>query len=321
MKGCLVNLRVLLLVAALASSFVSVLHADTVELNTGERLEGDILSQTDTQLVLEHAFLGQLVIPVDRVTAVTEATADAVAQAEVEQAVEEEVEQAAAEEVAAAEEKEWDSQLELGLNAATGNTDKLDFHTAIRSVRETEEDRTKLEASYFTAQADGDKTQNEFKAGVLQDWYFNGSPWLLNADLTYEYDDFEAWDHRLSGHIGPGYKLIREEDLDVTLRSGLGALKEWGSDEEDVQFEAKAGAELTWRISEAQTFNASATIYPSLSDLGEFRTVATADYTVKLDHADGLSFKVGVEDEYESETSGDAEHNDLKVYAALLMDF
>ena len=317
------NRSVFSLIGILVMLAAASANAAVVQLTTGERINGNIISQDEHQTVVEHAFLGQLVIPSDRIAAVLtdEQAAAAPAPASASPASADVAPEPAAEEITEAEEKEWDSQLEVGLNAATGNSEKLDFRTIIRSIRETEEERTKLEASYFTAQADGDKTQNEFNAGVLHDWYFGDSPWLLSADALYEYDDFEAWDHRLSGHIGPGYKLIREEDLDVTLRSGVGAYKEWGSDEDSVQFEGKLGAELTWRISENQTFNSSVTFYPSFSDFGEFRAVATADYTVLLDKADGLSLKIGVEDEYESETSGDAEHNDLKVYASLLFDF
>lgn len=311
----------LLFAVVLTGLFATNANAAVVQLTTGERLNGNIISQDELQVVIEHEFLGNLVIPANKVVAVMsndQAAAAPLAATEAATAAEPEP---AAEEIVEAEEKEWKSQLEVGLNAATGNTEKLDFRAIIRSIRETDEERTKLEGAYFTAKADGDKTQNEFKASVLQDWYFGESPWLLNADAAYEYDDFESWRHRLSGHIGPGYKLIREEDLDVTLRSGVGAYKEWGSDEDSVQFEGKLGGELTWRISENQTFNSSVTFYPSFSDFGEYRAIATADYTIKLDKADGLSLKIGVEDEYESETSGDAEHNDLKVYAALLFDF
>jgi hypothetical protein len=58
-----------------------------------------------------------------------------------------------------------------------------------------------------------------------------------------------------------------------------------------------------------------------LDEPGEFRSVSTAEWVIALGKADGLSFKLGLENEYESDVGRDTESNDLSYYGALVFDF
>ena len=302
-------------------------QADTVTLTTGETLTGQVTGQSEQTVTLEHPVLGTMTIPAAGVANVAveddEATPPPTPPAPV-AAAESEPPAATETPVLDLEEvSEWDQQLEVGLNGAEGNTQKLDFRIIYRAAREREDvSRTRFSAGYFTAEQNGETSQNEVKVALVHDWLLNHSRWFVSADASYEFDDFEAWDHRIAAHIGPGYELIRKDDLQVTLRSGVGANYEFGSDYDDtLEPEAKIGADLTWQVTEGQALSAATMLYPSLGDLGEFRWVSSIDYTIAVDVQRGLSLKFGAENEYESETEGDFEHNDLKFYGALLMDF
>ncbi|MDP7348921.1 MAG: hypothetical protein QF735_11835, partial [Phycisphaeraceae bacterium] len=63
------------------------------------------------------------------------------------------------------------------------------------------------------------------------------------------------------------------------------------------------------------------TVYPELAEFGELRITLAVDWQLKIDQADDISLKVGLKNEYESGTEGDAEHNDLKYYLMLLHGF
>jgi len=101
----------------------------------------------------------------------------------------------------------------------------------------------------------------------------------------------------------------------------MGAIKEFNSPDEDVRPEALAGVDFSWQINERQSLNFSNYVYPDLGETGEFRNVTAVDWTIKIDQADGLSLKFGINNEYESNAPSDAEKNDLKYFGALVFDF
>ena len=103
-------------------------------------------------------------------------------------------------------------------------------------------------------------------------------------------------------------------------RAGLGGSYEFGSVNELVP-EALLGLEWVYTINERQTLSSYVTVYPSLDDFGESRTVAGAAWTIAIDEADGISLKLGIDNEYESRTEGSSKNNDVKYYGALVFDF
>ena len=157
--------------------------------------------------------------------------------------------------------------------------------------------------------------------GFVNDWLFKDSPWFVFASGRVDFDDFQDWDYRGNAAVGVGYELIDTDTLTVRLRGGVGAVKEFGSDDEDVRPEGNVGGELKWQITPRQTFAAAVTAYPSFDEFGEVRARASADWTLKVDQADGVSLKVGVVDEYDSLADGDTDKNDFKYYGALVIDF
>ena len=81
------------------------------------------------------------------------------------------------------------------------------------------------------------------------------------------------------------------------------------------------GLEAVWRISDAQTLNLTNSVFPALSDPGEFRNVTNANWTIHLSERYPLAFKLGIENDYESDVDPDTEENDLKYYGSLLVSF
>ena len=50
-------------------------------------------------------------------------------------------------------------------------------------------------------------------------------------------------------------------------------------------------------------------------------SVNGADWKIRLDDAEGLSFKLGLEHEYETDVEDGDERNDLYYYGAVVLDF
>lgn len=299
------------------------LLADTVELVTGDLLHGTVAQHDETIVVIEHPVLGRIELPADQVKAVMLAsdapTPDA---AEVPA-----VPAAAVAEAAPAPHPlsnkllpGWDKHFELGFTGTDGNTQTSSVSVGFAALRENDEERTKLALSVFRNEDDGTRTRNEATGELLHDWLMPGSPWFKFINAKLEYDEFRDWETRASAFVGVGKQIIDSDKDSLIGRAGIGGSYEYGTVNEPV-LEALLGLEWVHTISDKQTLSAYVTFFPDLDEFGESRTLAGAAWTIAIDEADGLSLKLGIDNEYESTTEGTAKHNDVKYYGALVFDF
>lgn len=218
-------------------------------------------------------------------------------------------------------EKVWKSTVNAGGSASFGNSDKQDLYAIFTSTREVEDEKTRFRAGYYYGASDGDRTDNEFEAALRHDWYISGSAWEYFAQLKYEYDEFQSWEHRVSGFAGVGYQFYKQDDFDLLGRVGLGGSQEFNSPDDEFRWEALLGLDLRWDISDKTELEASTEIYPSLSDLGEFRALSRASISTLLDEELNMSFVAGVEHEYQSENEDPTDKNDFRVLFGLQFEF
>jgi len=309
----------------------SAARAAVIELVNGDVLRGAVVEQTGEHVVFTHEVLGEIALPAAQVKAIREEPEPADT-APVTPAVSEAAPPAPAEAPPAASEDPeifgirflpgWTRQFEAGINGSDGNSQTLNFRAAFMGDYEDEEDRWHV-GSVFTRQTtDNDTTRNDFFAEAIRDWLVPGEKHFYFAQGRYDYDDFQSWRHRASLAAGVGYQFIKSDKFDLIGRVGGGPTYTWGGDGDDTLTpEALLGIEGTWRITENQAFEFKNTLYPNLGDAGEFRNLTTLAYVIAMNKAKGLSLKLGIENEYESQTDDDSKHNDLKYFAALVFDF
>lgn len=216
---------------------------------------------------------------------------------------------------------EWNTRLNFGLSLAAGNTEQTGLVGTIVSRRTAETSVLTLDAGYYYSSEDGDQTQNKFTAGVLHDWLFKNSPWIVFADARYDFDEFRSFDHRVSAHAGVGYRVYDREKLKLTLRAGAGFAREFGSDRDEFIPEALGGADFFWQIAENQKLEVSHRFFPDLDEGGEFRTLTSAGWNLALSVDRGLSFTVSLLHEYVSKVDPGIDNHDLKLFAGVSYEF
>lgn len=313
---------------ALGAAFIATAgHADSIRLSTGEILQVTILESTDETIRFQHPLLGELTLPrasVEVLPAPADEGAEPVAgDIQGEQPPESAVppaEQPIAEPPPAPP-KEWNFKFTLAGGAATGNTENANLVTKFDAVRENEQTKLVLDAGFFYAESDNVTSETRFTAGARHDWLKPDSKWFYFADARYDFDDYQSWDHRVSGHVGVGYKLIEPPKWRINLLAGIGAIKEWGSDNDDLRPEALLGVEGEWQIAEKHSVTFDSTLYPDLGDAGEYRWVNNVGWSVLLDNSTNLSLTAGLAHEYQSQVDAGRKHNDLKVFAGIAMEF
>lgn len=313
------------------------LFADSVELISGDLLHGTVVEQSGQVVILEHPILGRIELPADQVQAVVISpdrvdTAPATAAPDGQVPGEQAAEDPPATLSPALPGVDWnetlrekllpgfDKRFELGFNGSDGNSQTFNLNSAFLATKEDDRDRSKISATYYQNNDDGNRTRNEFIGKVVHDWLMPESPWFKFANGRLEYDEFQDWDTRISGFLGTGRLLADTPKHNLIARAGLGGSYEFGTVNELIP-EALIGLEWVYQINRRQKLESYITLFPDLNEFGESRALAGTAWSIKIDDTDNISLKFGLYDEYESKTQGTAKHNDVKFYGALVFDF
>jgi len=318
---------------------VSQAGADEVVLVGGDVIHGKIIGQSDLAVVLEHNDLGRIEISRDRIKSMTfdspetgEATEPSKeAEIKAQQQTETEKTQGSGwlepkfkkldSWSSKMKKKGWSFSADLSLDNSTGNTDEQSLRIGVDAKRVLEDRRFTMDFSYFNKVSESTTTDNKASLGVVRDWLKPESPWFFFLMGRFDYDEFESWEERAAGHVGPGYHLIANDKVTLDLRVGAGARKEWGSDNDDVRAEGLGGINFNWKITERQSLNASSFIYPVLSDTDDYRTRTSMDWRFMLHKESKMSFLVGLLHEYQAIVDPGKDRNDLRIYTGIRYEF
>jgi putative salt-induced outer membrane protein YdiY len=266
----------------------------TVKLDSGDVVSGELIERTPEHIVIQHPIFGRLEIPADEISADTLHPG-----------------------VFGTKFLEgWDKNLTVGFSGSEGDTDEADLLIGASLGYAGERQRWELDARYELSYSDNDIDDHNAKVTTLRDQLFPGSRWLFFNYVEYDYDDFEAWKHRISTGMGPGYRIIPEGKFQLDARSGPFLTYEFG-DEDDARPEGAVGLFARWTIREGNTLRVSDVFMQTL-DHPEYRNISKLEWKIRVWATRGLSLKFGVDNEYDS-TSEDSKNN-LKYYSALAID-
>lgn len=211
----------------------------------------------------------------------------------------------------------WDFGMELGINGSEGNSQAFSIMASTSAKRETDASTLAMKLTYGKTQADGIETQNYGLFDARWDWNMSPS-WFLYTKTVLEYDEFKAFDLRLTKSGGLGYHIIKNDQTTLTSRFGAGASREFGGPDDDWVPEANFGADFEHGLTKRQKLKLTVDYYPAWEDFQKYRIVADASWEVLLDEATNLSLKIGAIDRYDSTPSGDTQANDIDYFATLL---
>ncbi len=208
----------------------------------------------------------------------------------------------------------WDYTFSAGISGASGNNENFAGRVTLGGERLTEAMETRGHASYLYSTSEGQRSASRGEIGLKNDWLLDG-PWRYFAQGLYEYDEFQAYQHRLSGALGVGYEFINNDKTTLVGRIGLGGSYEFGknADEKFVP-EGLLGLDWTHKLSANTKLTASTTYYPSFDDFGEFRWVNSAGIEVLLDDETGMTMNAGIEHRHDSTPGMGIKPNDVDYY-------
>lgn len=211
----------------------------------------------------------------------------------------------------------WESSFEFGINGTTGNSESISFRVGADGKHKTDVNTLAVNLTYARTQAEGEETQNNAIASIRDDWDFPDAPWSLFIKQTTEYDEFKAFDVRVSANAGLGYFLVKTDASKLKTRFGGGFSHEIGGPDDSYVPEAVFGADIESKLTERQKVEGTIDYLPEWEDWDNFRIESKFSWTIQLDTERNLSLKLSVIDRYDSTPEG-RRPNDLD-YSLLLL--
>ncbi len=214
--------------------------------------------------------------------------------------------------------KSWTKSIDIGITGASGNSDNLSARVQVSAERKTDKMESTASALYRLTQQDSDNTENRFRFDLANNWLPpEGSKIRWWARGAYEYDEFQAWDHRVSASGGIGYEFVNNDKHTLVGRLGFGGSQTFGDDDENFRPEAVLGLDYAYQIKDNQRFVAGVEVLPDVSDPDYWRANSFARYEAVIDPTNGMTFKTGVTHKYDSKPGGDADKSDFEYFATL----
>jgi len=208
----------------------------------------------------------------------------------------------------------WKYSFSAGISGASGNNENFSGRVSLGGERLTETMETRARASYLYSTSEGQRSASRGELNIHNDWLLDG-PWRYFAQGKYEYEEFQAWQHRVSGAAGFGYEFINNDKTTFIGRAGVGGSYEFGSNaDEKFVPEGLLGLEWSHKLSPNTTLKANTTYYPSFNNFGEFRLNSGMGIEIVLDAETGMTMNAGLEHRHDSESGTGIRPNDVDYY-------
>lgn len=211
--------------------------------------------------------------------------------------------------------RKWLGDVELGVHGSEGNSVNFNLHAGLDAERKTAVGLLEVDVNYSKVTSGNVEIRHHALLDVEHKW-LSQRPWTCFVHFAFDYDEFKAFDSRISTNGGADYHFL---DTDITKfagRLGAGFSYEIGGVLQEAVPEAVLGLQLKHRLTERQQLEAKVDYLPDWSDFQDFRVETDAGWKIALDADEQLSLKFELNDRYDN-TPGGRRPNDL-TYAVLL---
>ncbi|MDJ0865434.1 MAG: DUF481 domain-containing protein [Myxococcota bacterium] len=277
----------------------SVARADTLVLENGDKLTGEIVEWAVEHVVIEHPQLGTMRLSLDQLKIDTgKPPSPGLFNTRLLRG--------------------WKRTLSFGMLGEAGES--LTLRGGAKFGYADAFKRWRLTGRYYYNQNDDDENDNNSRIDLRRDWLVPTSKWFTFAAFRHQYDDTENWRNRFTSSLGPGYNVFTAETAKLEVFAGPVYVREQGNRRDNI-FDSIVGLDFEWQITERIRFELHNGWFTELSpDLADLRNLSIGALSYKISDAPSLSLVLNGENEYEYDDD-DGVSNTLNYSISLDLDF
>lgn len=302
-----------------------------LHLKNGDRLTGAITSETEAEVVLQTKTFGALKIPVAEIkkreaaiptgapaedpliTANTVGTNAAPAQMTAPKT------NAPAAAVKPPAPKHWNVDLQFGLNVRYSTREQQEALAIGKYTYAKQSFREALDYNFTYGRTEGIQSANRMSGASKTEWDLNPKVYVFGL-AGGGYDEVRLIDLQWEVNPGVGYQWIKKPDYVLKTEVGLSYQEQEFANRPDLEtYGGRVAGIFTWRIWDKLVAEGRAEIFPSFSDLGEYRM--RLESTLKYPLRKNVSLNVIVIDLYDTNPAPGVENNDLQIRSAIGVKF
>ncbi len=282
----------------------SLSFADEIYLINNDKLSGEIVKETDKEVILFSPILGDVLIKREKIREiVTEKGGESL-------------------NVKKSKKNLWKKELSIGYNLSRGNTEQSQSSVMFFANRKTKYNELTLKGESFYSSKDKKMDSQRWNAFTRYAFSFGESLKAYNFyRFEADHDRFADIDYRLTPFTGIGYWFFDKEEFKLMAEAGIGFEHTiFRSDKKDkndailvprVFFEKKLFGQLT--------FSQDIFMYAPFSDIGGYRVHLETIFTNPID--ENFSLKVRLIDDFDPKPSAGTKKNDLRLISSLVYSF
>ena len=213
--------------------------------------------------------------------------------------------------------RQWAYKAAVDVAGKSGNSEEFSSRALFDATLASDDDALKFYASLDKSSKEGEDTSDEMIFGSEYKSYFSETVgWYVRGEV--ERDDFEDLELRTILGGGLNYRVFKQEDHALELRSGLGYRHESfndGSTESSPTLDF--GLEHYWKFISWGEMTNKLTYQPSIDDFNDYLLTHDSGIDIPLGLSDYWNIRFGLRNDYKSLPVDDRESLDTSYYSRL----
>lgn len=204
----------------------------------------------------------------------------------------------------------WEASGSIGAAYATGNSETLTAAGGLKASKTWDPWTLKLQFDFFYGRSNGVEDKNEAIFQERLERQLTEKSWLFQ-DFLAEHDEQEELDYRLQLTLGYKRLLVKKEKFEMFGEIGGGVLHEEFRTGAETEAIAQLGVNWKWQVTDKLLYTQVFTVYPSLSEFGEYRVYSESIFTLPV--SDRIDARLAIVDKYDSAPPAGVRENDLLI--------
>lgn len=221
-------------------------------------------------------------------------------------------------------ERKWKYELAANVSGRTGNTESNSLGGSFKATLASDNDKLVISAKGTRTEENGTKTADELSGSIDYESLFSKrQSWYTRMKL--ETNDIKLLDLRTTAAAGYGYYFLKEADHELRGRAGLMYVHESYAEAANIEDSSSPGLDLglyhMWKIKGFGELVNEVTYTPTFEDFNDYQIDHTSSLDMPLGNSGAWTLRLGISNDYTSLPAKDTERLDTTYFTKLVLSF